>query len=652
MWLRSMGLSAILLAQPSEVLYRVEVTTIAGSGRVGYRGGAALEAALNRPNGIVADQMGNVYFSDDQNHCVRKVTPAGQIVLVAGRPQTAGYADGPSDQALLNSPHGLTLDPQGNLYVCDYLNHAIRKITPQGNVSTLAGGSGRGFKDGVGKAAQFSLPIAIVRDSKGNLWVLDGGNHALRKVSPQGKVETIAGTGMPGYEDGPGRSAQFNTAVGLTIDKQDNLYVVDAGNRCIRKVTPSGEVSTFIDLSFQGWTIRGTAGRSLSFSTSGGGYGGGITVDPDGNLYIADGGRHLIYQINPKEKTVEILAGTGRPGWIDGNGRYAQFYEPVEICLGEKPNIFYVCDYRNAAIRRIIIEKVTPAAADTSRPSVPLLLIVRVREESSRQPVAKAEITASPNLPGFPLTTNSQGEAQLQLTPGDYALTLTVEKEGYLQATKEIRLREGRQEVQILLRRKALPFTFRVVESSKGTALGEVQIELRRGDTLLQTGVTSPMGTFPTTLTGMAEVVAQKKGYFPFVGKVELRPGDSLMIALVAAEAGAFLRESRIHFKPSSPQLEPTSYSLLDRIAEFLKNHPEIRLRIHGHTDIGDRDPNYNQRLSEERAKAVRQYLIQKGVEPERLEAVGHGNKRPIADNSTPEGRAQNRRVEFEVISP
>ncbi|MEN2993596.1 MAG: OmpA family protein [Bacteroidia bacterium] len=653
-WLRCMGLSVILLAQPSEVTYRVEVTTIAGSGRVGYRGGAALEAALNRPNGIVADQMGNVYFSDDQNHCVRKVTPSGQIVLVAGQPQTAGYEDGSFEEARLNSPHGLTLDPQGNLYVCDYFNHAIRKITPQGKVSTLAGGSGQGFKDGVGKAAQFSLPIAIVRDSKGNLWVLDGGNHALRKVSPQGKVETIAGTGLPGYEDGPGKSAQFNTAVGLTIDAQDNLYVVDAGNRCIRKVTPSGEVSTFIDLSFQGWTIRGAVAGSLSFSTSGGGYGGGITADPAGNLYIADGGRHIIYQINPKEKTVEILAGTGRPGWIDGNGRYAQFYEPVEICLGEKPNIFYVCDYRNAAIRKITIEKITPTAAtaDTSRPPTPLVLVVRVWEEGSRKPVAKAQITASPNLSGFPLTTNFQGEAQLQLTPGDYTLTLTVEKEGYLPATKEIRLREGRQEAQILLRRKSPPFTFRVVDSNRGTAVGEVQIQLRRGDTLLQTGVTSPMGTFQTTLTGTAEVVAQKKGYFPFVGKAELRPGDSLMISLVAAEVGAFLRESRIHFKPNSPQLEPTSYDLLDRIAEFLKAHPEVRLRIHGHTDIGDRDPNYNQRLSEERAKAVRQYLIQKGVEPERLEAVGHGNRRPIADNSTPEGRAQNRRVEFEVIGP
>ncbi len=652
----------VLWAQTLEVTYKVEVSTVAGSGRVGYRGGPALEAALNRPNGITVAKDGTVYFSDDDNHCVRKVTPDGQVLLVAGQPRRAGFQDGDQEEAAFASPHGLTLDPAGNLYVCDYLNHAIRRISPQGEVTTFAGGNGGGFEDGPRRQAQFLYPIAIVRDSKGNLWVLESGNHALRKITPQGQVITVAGNGLPGYKDGKGRGTQFNSPVGLAIDKNDNLYVVDAGNRCIRKITPTGEVTTFVSLNFRGWTIRGELAGGLSFSTMGGGHGGGVAVDPDGNLYIADGGRHIVYQINAAEKTIEILAGTGRPGWIDGNGKYARFYEPVEICIGEKPNVFYVCDYRNAAIRRITIEKLEkyrkPQPVDTPKAEPkPLSLQVTVLEEESGQPIAEAKVTVTAPEKTLSLTTSGQGKAQAELPPGTYTVTLSAAKEGYEPTQKSLKTQEGAAlRVELRLKKSPppiRPFYIRVVEEKSKAPVVGARVQLMSGSTLAQSGTTSAEGIYQPTVSGTYMVEVTSKGFFPFAQQVEVRPGDSLVVPLKKAETGAFLRETRIYFEPNSPVLKPSSYPALDRIAEFLKQNPSIRLRIHGHTDIGSlEDPKHNQRLSEDRAINVRQYLIRKGISPDRLEAVGHGNTQPIADNSTPEGRALNRRVEFEVISP
>lgn len=648
-----------LAAQTLEVTYKVEVSTVAGSGRVGYKGGPALEAALNRPNGIVVDKAGNIYFSDDDNHCVRKVTTDGRVVLVAGQPRVAGFDDGDREEATLNSPHGLTLDPAGNIYVCDYFNHAIRKISPSGEVSTFVGGGGGGFRDGGPEEARLLFPIAIVRDSRGNLWVLESGNHALRKITPQRRVITVAGSGYPGYRDGSGRQAQFSSPVGLAIDRQDNLYIVDAGNRCIRKVTPDGMVSTYTDLAFRGWTIRGELAGGLSFSTTGGGHGGGVAVDQDGNLYIADGGRHIVYQINAAERTVEILAGTGRPGWIDGNGKFARFNEPVEICVGEKPNVFYVCDYRNAAIRRITIEKLEkyrrPQSADTPKVVSPQLLL-RVVDAVTGKPISGAKVQANPAQKGLPLTTSLQGEVRAELIPGNYTLTLSVEKEGYKPQQKSLRVDGDKVEVEVRLTPETpsapLPFYVRVLDEETLAPVAEAQVRLLSQGNLLQAGNTSSTGEYRPTISGSVKIEVEKKGYFPFSRQIDLKGGDSLIVKLKPATVGSVLRETRILFKPNSPQLEPGSYPVLDEIADFLKKNPHVRLRIHGHTDIGDPDPRHNQRLSEERAINVRMYLIRKGIAPERLEAVGHGNTQPIADNRTPEGRAQNRRVEFEVIAP
>jgi len=657
-------LVAVAAAQlePLEVTYKVEVSTAAGSGRVGYKGGPALEAALNRPNGIVVGKDGTIYFSDDNNHCVRKVTPDGRVILVAGSPRVAGFEDGEGEEALFNSPHGLTLDPQGNLYVCDYFNHAIRRIGPGGQVTTMAGGNGPGFDDGPAREATFFYPIAIVRDSRGNLYILETGNHALRRITPQGRVLTVAGQGSPGYKNGTGKEAAFSSPVGLAIDKHDNLYVVDAGNRCIRKVTPQGEVTTFADLRFRGWQIRGSLGGGLSFSTTNG-QGGGVAVDAEGNLYIADGGMHCIYQINPTEKTVEILAGTGKPGWIDGNGKYARFSEPVEICLGEKPNTFYVCDYRNAAIRKIVIEKLEkyrrPAQTDTPKVSVVEAIPVRVivLDATTRKPLSGARIHIKGSKNTVELTTGADGDATTALMPADYALTAS--HEGYQPLQKNFSVPK---ESTITLMLSPVPpkesvtlspVYVRVLDEKSRQPIPEARVRwLRAGKTAGET-YTDARGESVKALTkDRYQLQIDKKGYFPHTDSFLVQRPETVTIFLKPAMVGEILRENRIHFKPTSAELTPDSYELLDRIAEFLKANPEIQLRIHGHTDIGSSDPHYNQRLSEARANAVRTYLIQKGIDPQRIQAVGHGNKKPIADNSTAEGRAQNRRVEFEILSP
>ena len=661
------GLLASTLAQPEplEVTYKVEVSTVAGSGRVGYKGGPALEAALNRPNGIVVKKDGTIYFSDDNNHCVRKVTPDGRVVLVAGSPRMAGFEDGAAEEALFNSPHGLALDPQGNLYVCDYFNHAIRRISPDGQVTTIAGGKGAGFDDGPAKEATFAFPIAIVRDSRGNLFVLETGNHALRKITPQGRVITVAGQGTPGNKNGTGKEAAFNSPVGLAIDKYDNLYIVDAGNRAIRKVTPQGEVSTFADLRFRGWQIRGTLG-GLSFATTNG-QGGGVTVDADGNLYIADGGMHCIYQINPAEKTVEILAGTGKPGWIDGNGKYARFHEPIEICLGEKPNTFYVCDYRNAAIRKITIEKLEkyrtpPPDTPKTLPPEPLPVRFQVLDATTRKPLAGAKIQINSSKITTELTTTPNGEATTALLPGDY--TITASHPGYQPAQKTLSLPQPNV---VTLSLSPLPqppspsaeppklpkITLRVLDEKSQTPLPEARLRWIQGNRTQSEIQSDFRGEASHTLPpGTYRLQIDKKGYFPYTDTLRIERSETLTITLKPAVIGEILRETRIHFQPNSAELTPSSYPALDRIVEFLKANPEVRLRIHGHTDIGDKDPKYNQRLSESRANAVRNYLIQKGIEPHRIQTVGHGNTKPIADNSTPQGRALNRRVEFEVIAP
>ncbi|MGQ9864200.1 MAG: OmpA family protein [Bacteroidia bacterium] len=581
-----LGVFTFLWAQTfsPEVTYRTEVSTLAGGGRAGYKDGPADKALFNRPNGIAVGLEGEIYVSDDDNHVIRKIHQ-GRVTTFAGVANAPGFEDGPLEDASLNSPHGLVVSPQGVLYVCDYYNHAIRQIY-KGSVTTVAGDGMPGFRDGDLKTARFNAPIAITQDSKGNLWVLETGNHALRKITPSGQVVTVAGQGSPGYRNGRGKNAAFNSPVGMTRDAQDNLYIVDAGNRVIRKVTPDGEVSTYVHLDFRGYEVRGNL-SNLSFLTAGG-TGGGICTDAEGNLYVADGGSHVVYQIDPRAKIVEVLAGSGRPGWIDGNGKFARFDEPIEIVASRQPRVFYVCDYRNAVIRQIKIEKIVKEKEPPSLPTPP-------------------PVTASPPPPTVP-----------PAPP------------------------------------KRLPVLYVLVKDQKKPTPLSATVRVTRNGQLVKELPTSSQGSVALSLEpGTYFVSAEKKGYFPQSQTVTLSQDTlKIVLELLEAQVGALLRESRILFEPRSSRILPESYELLDQIAIFLEKNPTLRIRIHGHTDIGAvDDPQYNLRLSKMRAENVKSYLVSKGISPERIETQGHGNTKPIADNATAEGRALNRRVEFEVLA-
>jgi sugar lactone lactonase YvrE len=261
------------------------VTTLAGSGNAGYADGQGTAASFNTPAGVAVDAEGNVYVADSASNKIRKVTPSGNVttlanvffptsvaldgsgnVYVTKSSHTAGlsevlkitpngtvttlagsgnydgpaYADGQGTAARFNSfLRGLAVDTSGNIYVADTNNDRIRKITPDGTVTTLAGSGNFGYADGQGTAASFCRPSGLAVDASGNIYVADQLNHRIRKITPDGTVTTIAGSGNEGSADGQGSTASFYRPAGVALDASGNLYVTDSGNRLVRKITIS-----------------------------------------------------------------------------------------------------------------------------------------------------------------------------------------------------------------------------------------------------------------------------------------------------------------------------------------------------------------------------------------------------------------------------
>ena len=262
-----------------------KVSTFAG-GEAGFADGSGTVAQFSAPLGIAIDAAGNLYVADYGNHRIRRITPKGEVDTLAGGEQ--GFADGIGSAARFNEPFGITTDAAGNLFVADYGNNRIRRITPKGKVDTLAGGE-QGFADGVGSAARFSGPYNIATDAMRNLYVSDYWNSRIRKISPAGEVSTIAGSER-GFVDDVGTAAQFNSPLGIAIDVAGNIYVVDGVNHSIRKITPTGDVSTLAGNGKSGYADGvGTAAQFKGPT--------GIAIDAAGNLYVTDGGNHRIRKI-------------------------------------------------------------------------------------------------------------------------------------------------------------------------------------------------------------------------------------------------------------------------------------------------------------------------------------------------------------------
>jgi DNA-binding beta-propeller fold protein YncE len=319
----------------------VMVSTIAGS-EEGFADGVGSDAKFRVPFGIASDAAGNLYVTDMENHRIRKITPAGEVSTLAGGGR--GFADGVGSDAKFDDPVGIASDAAGNLYVTDNGNHRIRKITPAGEVSTLAGGEG-GFADGVGSAARFYRPSGIAIDAAGKLYVVDSWNNRVRKITPTGEVSTLT-VCEEGFADGIGGDAKLCGFAGIASDAAGNLYVADAGNNRIRKITPAGEVSTLAG-GEEGFADG--IGSAAKFRVPV-----GIASDAVGNLYVADQRNHRIRKITPTGE-VSTLAGS-EEGFADGVGSDAMFLFPFGIAIDVAGNL-YVADTWNHRIRKIEIRR-------------------------------------------------------------------------------------------------------------------------------------------------------------------------------------------------------------------------------------------------------------------------------------------------------
>ena len=326
------------------------VSTFAGS-TSGTTDGTGAAAKFTDPWGIARDANGNLYVAEDKGHRIRKITPAGVVTTFAGSVQ--GYEDGPGSSAKFNSPTALTVDAQGNIYVAESGGNRIRKITPAGVVSTVAGTGVAGFADGAAATAMFKTPSGIAVDADGNLYVSDRDNTRIRKISTAGVVTTLAGSGAVGQADGLGAAAQFNAPSGLAIDGDGNLYLTDTDNHMIRKITPAGEVTTIAGSGQMGQGGAGGfadgTGRSAQFN-----YPWNIAIGPDGMLYVSDYFNHRIRMITP-EGVVTTIAGSGAIGDKNGPALQASFNEPGGIVVGLDGSL-YIVDNRNLRIRKITIE--------------------------------------------------------------------------------------------------------------------------------------------------------------------------------------------------------------------------------------------------------------------------------------------------------
>jgi sugar lactone lactonase YvrE len=317
---------------------RPVVTTLTGDGSPGFNDGALNQARFADPFGIVVDSKGNVYVSDaGENNRIRKITPDGIVATIAGGEE--GFQDGQGASARFNTPSALALDAQDNLYVADTGNNAIRKVTPDGTVTTIAGGGPAGFQDGPAREARFNAPVGVAVDGKGNVYVADTYNDRIRKVTTEGQVTTIAGgTASPGYLDGPAMSASFDTPCGIVVAPTGELYIADTGNNAIRKLTMDGVVTTFASAAPL------ADNQSLLFGPV------GLVLTHDRFLYATGNDRGRIAQISP-DGAVFAFAGAGS-GFADGDGASARFNSPTGIAI-DKRGALYVADSANYLVRKL-----------------------------------------------------------------------------------------------------------------------------------------------------------------------------------------------------------------------------------------------------------------------------------------------------------
>jgi len=336
------------------------IYTVVGNGSLGFSGdgAAANQAIMNQPTGIAVDPSGNLYIADSENFRIRKAASeggSGTMSTVAGNGGVSYSGDGgQAIRAELNSPLGVAVDSGGNLYIADTANNVVRKVTAAGAISTLAGNGSAGFggDGGAGTSAQLNAPQGVGVDAAGNVYIADTGNARIRKVTPGGTISTYAGNGTAGYS-GNGQaatSAQLNLPIGLAVDSAGNLYIADYGNNVVRKVaSSSGTISTVAGNAVQSYGGDGQPAASASLNGPQ-----AVAVDSAGNLYIADSQNNRIRVVTPAG-SISTVAGTGLPGYAGDGGlaTSAQIVSPSGLVVDSSGGV-YITD-SSSLVRRFVV---------------------------------------------------------------------------------------------------------------------------------------------------------------------------------------------------------------------------------------------------------------------------------------------------------
>ena len=338
--------SGFLQRPLSKDVYRF--TTFAG-GTYGHLNGVDTIAKFRAPEGIAVDKLGNVYTTEYGSSIIRKITPNGIVSTLAGKDSALGFIDGISNEARFNRPHGIAVNKFLNVYVADMKNCIIRKILPNGKVKTIAGvPEVKGSSDGKSSQATFNQPEGIAINSKGYIYIADTYNYIIREISIDGNVKTLAGkAGISGSADGKGIKSRFNMPIGIAIDGKDNIYIVDAnydgttpGNCTIRKITTKGVVS-----------CTDGKGRIATFNRPV-----GITVTKEGIVYIAYTEGDIIRKITADG----IVSTIGGKYMIedkqDGKGNDARFNDPQAIAISDKGVLFIADTFNNRVVKGELIE--------------------------------------------------------------------------------------------------------------------------------------------------------------------------------------------------------------------------------------------------------------------------------------------------------
>ena len=340
---------ACALLAPAQI-----ITTIAGNGASGYSGdgGPATSAQINNAVGLAVDGEGNRYIADQNNHRIRKIDRNGVITTLAGT-GVAGFSGdgGPAAQAQINGPTGVCTDTAGNVYIDDLNNRRIRRVSRAGTITTVAGNGSSIYSvsGGPATAAGLFLPIRCAVDTLNNLYIADQGAHRIVRVNNDGIATTVAGTGAIGFsgDGGPATAASLNNPTAVAVDPAGNLYITDQSNHRIRRVTPAGVIDTVAGNGSNSYSGDGGAATAASLN-----YPGSIVLDANSTLFIVDTINQRIRRVTGT--TINTIAGTGTAGYSGDGGpaTAAQVNNPFAIAVDSAGNVLFG-DTTNNRIRSI-----------------------------------------------------------------------------------------------------------------------------------------------------------------------------------------------------------------------------------------------------------------------------------------------------------